>query len=215
MKFELLNTIFFAGFIAYISMRAVYEHRAKAKKAEGRYSDKMGLLLLIPVGVSGLPLPLIYLLTDLLAFADYAISSYFRWTGVIVMLIALWLFRRSHADLGQNWSATLQLKEDHKLVTFGVYRSIRHPMYSAIFLWDISQGMILQNWLAGWAALVAFSVLCIARVPKEERMMTWHFGNEYKEYMNRSGRIFPRMRGTRQVDPATLATSGEIFLNGD
>ena len=197
---DVLNIIFFAGFIAYITMRAVYEHRAKAKETESRYSDTLDFALLIPVGIASLLLPVLLLFTDLLSFADYDIPAYFRWMGLIPLMIALWLFRKSHEDLGQNWSATLQLKQDHKLVTNGIYRSIRHPMYLAILLWDISQGMILQNWLAGWAALVTFSVLCLVRVPKEERMMNRHFGNKYKEYLSQSGRIFPRIRAAKKSD---------------
>lgn len=200
MQFDPLNIIFFAGFIAYIAMRAVYENRAKAKETERRYSDTLDLALLIPVGIGSLLLPVLFLFTNLLSFADYDIPAYCRWSGVLLMIFALWLFRKSHEDLGRNWSATLQLKQDHKLVTNGIYSSIRHPMYLAIFIWDISQGMILQNWLAGWTALVTFSALYLVRVPKEEQMMRWHFGNKYNEYQNQTGRIFPRLRVTKKSD---------------
>jgi protein-S-isoprenylcysteine O-methyltransferase Ste14 len=50
------------------------------------------------------------------------------------LVIGLWLFYRSHADLGTNWSITLEIREQHRLITQGVYRRIRHPMYSALGL---------------------------------------------------------------------------------
>lgn len=52
--------------------------------------------------------------------------------------VALWLLWRSHADLGRSWMGTLAIKEKHALVTQGVYRHIRHPMYAAHWLWGIA-----------------------------------------------------------------------------
>jgi protein-S-isoprenylcysteine O-methyltransferase Ste14 len=109
------------------------------------------------------------------------------------MMAALLLFYRSHADLGPNWSATLELRRGHTLITNGVYRSIRHPMYAAILLWDLAQGLLLSNWLAGWGAFVTFALLYVARAPREERMMCDAFGDDYRAYMRRTGRLFPRL----------------------
>jgi len=105
----------------------------------------------------------------------------------------VWLFWRSHGDLGRNWSPSLQLREGHELVTGGVYRSIRHPMYASMWLWGVAQALLLQNWIAGWAGLVSFVPLYLLRVPREERMMLDEFGEEYRSYMNRTGCIIPRL----------------------
>src|SRR5204863_5926115 len=116
------------------------------------------------------------------------------WAGTLIMAAALWLFWRSHTDLGLNWSQTLEMRKGHQLVRHGVYGSIRHPMYASIWLWDIAQGLLLQNWLAGWTALVAFAVMYFVRTPREEQMMCDVFGQEYRDYMRVTGRLFPRMR---------------------
>ncbi len=113
---------------------------------------------------------------------------------VTVMVISLWLFWRSHADLGHNWSISLELREGHELVTHGVYRKIRHPMYASIWLWNIAQAMLLQNWLAGWPALLAFAAMYFLRTPREEQLMCEAFGEEYREYMRQTGRLLPRRR---------------------
>lgn len=97
-------------------------------------------------------------------------------------------------DLGHNWSATLRIRPEHSLITHGVYRRIRHPMYTAHLLWAIAQGLLLANWLAGWIFLVAFVPLYLLRVPHEEQMMLEQFGQEYRTYMARTGRIIPRLR---------------------
>jgi len=58
--------------------------------------------------------------------------------GAVTFAVALWLLWRSHADLGRSWMGTLAIKEKHALVTQGVYRHIRHPMYAAHWLWGIA-----------------------------------------------------------------------------
>ena len=74
----------------------------------------------------------------------------------------------------------------------GVYRLIRHPMYAAILLFGIAQGLLLHNWLAGWTALATFVLLFVVRAPREERMMFDVFGEEYTKYMQHTGRIVPK-----------------------
>jgi protein-S-isoprenylcysteine O-methyltransferase Ste14 len=77
------------------------------------------------------------------------------------------------------------------VVTSGVYRRIRHPMYTAIALYSIAQALLLPNWIAGPSSLLAFIVLFVLRVNVEEQMMLEHFGDEYAAYMNRTKRLFP------------------------
>lgn len=185
--------VFFAGFVVYTATRAVYARRTRGLARIHRQVDGLETGLLLLVIPSGLLLPLLYLFTPLLWFADYRLPSFLPWCGLVIMLAAIWLFWRSHADLGLNWSATLEVRKDHQLVTKGVYRWIRHPMYAAIFLFSLAQGLLLPNWLAGWSALVPFTLLYILRTPREEQMMCNVFGDEYRAYMQRTGRIFPRL----------------------
>ena len=67
-------------------------------------------------------------------------------------------------DLGGNWSATLEIRERHSLVTHGVYRRVRHPMYAAHWLWGIAQALLIQNWIAGVGGLLFFAPLYLLRV---------------------------------------------------
>jgi len=188
------NIVFLVGFIVYVTIRGVFERRARIKEKMVRRLDAVEKTLLIFVGVGSLLLPVLYLFTPLLAFADYRLPVFAPWLGTALMIAALWLFYRSHADLGKNWSVTLELHKGHQLIRRGIYRSIRHPMYMSILLWGLSQGLLLRNWLAGWSALATFSVLYAVRTPREERMMIEFFGEEYLNYM-RTGRIFPRIVG--------------------
>ncbi len=139
-----------------------------------------------------LAVPLACVLSNALTFADCRLPASAGWTGAAVLVSALWLLQRSHADLGRNWSQTLALREGHQLITVGAYRRVRHPMYAAFWLFGIAQALLLQNWIAGFSGLVAFAPLYYLRVPREERMMLERFGREYEAYMIRTGRVLPR-----------------------
>ena len=80
-------------------------------------------------------------------------------------------FHLTHRALGRNWSVTLEVRESHKLVTDGVYRHVRHPMYTAFWLWAVSQALLLPNWVAGFSGVVGFGTLYLFRVDHEERLM--------------------------------------------
>lgn len=188
------NIVFLIGFVIYIGIRHVFAKRTKAEEKTIRRIDGVEKSLLLIVVAGSLLIPVLYLFTPLLGFADYRLPRFVPWFGTGIMLGSLWLFWRSHADLGLNWSVTLEMRKDHQLIKHGVYRLIRHPMYASIWLWDIAQGLLLQNWLAGWAAILSFAFLYFIRAPREERMMCEFFGQEYEQYMRQTGRLFPRVR---------------------
>jgi protein-S-isoprenylcysteine O-methyltransferase Ste14 len=194
MSMQPSDIVFLIGFIAYITIRGVFARLTKGNERTVSRVDWRERALLCVVFVGCMLLPVVYLFTNLLAFADYRLGPFVPWAGAAVMVAGLWLFWRSHADLGQNWSVTLELRQSHQLVRHGVYRSIRHPMYAAIFLFGLAQGLLLNNWLAGWSGLATFAVMYFVRVPHEERMMCECFGDEYRSYARQTGRVFPRIR---------------------
>jgi len=191
------HVVFFLGFLAYLGIRGAYARQTKhVVKVHRQVDGQEKVLLLFVISSTMLP-PILYLFTPLLSFADYRLPPFMPWCGAAVMVPALWLFWRSHADLGRNWSATLEVRKDHQLVTHGVYRRIRHPMYAAIILWGLAQGLLLSNWLAGWSTLVPFLVMYVLRTPREERMMCEFFGDAYRDYMRQTGRLLPRLFGRK------------------
>ena len=193
MRNQPCDSIFFAGFVVYVAIRGVFKHRTKANETVVGRKDAVEKALMAIVIPGGLLLPVFYLFTPWLAFADYHLPTWAPWCGASLMVFSLWLFWRSHADLGLNWSQTLEIRKAHQLVTHGVYRSVRHPMYASIWLWCLAQGLLLANWLAGWYAGAAFAVMYFVRTPREERMMCDSFGEEYHQYMRQTGRLFPRV----------------------
>jgi protein-S-isoprenylcysteine O-methyltransferase Ste14 len=199
MQDRLFKALYLGGLVAEILVRIpIDRQRRQIAKIDQRVSDaERGLLGLLSLGI--LFIPLIYCFTPWLRFADY------RWPasakaragsiGAALLAAALWLFWRSHHDLGANWSPSLEINDRQTLVTRGVYRTIRHPMYASQWLWNIAQTLLLHNWVAGFAGLAAFLPLYLVRTPREEQMMTEHFGDAYRAYSTRTGRVVPRLRG--------------------
>ncbi|MEM7339933.1 MAG: protein-S-isoprenylcysteine O-methyltransferase [Actinomycetota bacterium] len=149
------------------------------------------LLFLVMAGTTFLPI--VHLLTGVFSFADYDLPTWATVVGAVIPIPALWLFWRSHADLGRNWSVTLEVREEHTLVTNGVYRRVRHPMYTSLFALYLASPLLLHNWIAGFSGVVSFAVLHLVRVANEERMMRDLFGAEYEAYVARTGRLLPRL----------------------
>ena len=139
-------------------------------------------------------LPLLYLATPFLAFTNYSLAAWATWTGTIAQLPFLWLFWRSHADLGRNWSPGLEVRQDHALVTSGVYAWTRHPMYVAIWMSALAQPLLIYNWIAGALVIPACAALWFVRVPNEEAMMRETFGAAYDDYAGKVGRLALRRR---------------------
>ena len=115
-----------------------------------------------------------------------------RWAGFTLGILSVVFWTWTQVTLDTRWSAQLQLRQEHQLVTTGPYARIRHPLYAAMFGWALAVALLTANWI-----FVAFAVLSIAgtlvRIPKEEQMMLETFGDDYKAYMQRTCRFFPRL----------------------
>jgi protein-S-isoprenylcysteine O-methyltransferase Ste14 len=197
MMTKLFKGVYFAGVVAEMALRIPYDRRRRqiAKVDQRVTGAEQRLLAGLFAGLLGLPLA--YSLTPWLDFADYPLSPRGQRragiAGSALLGAAIWLFWRAHRDLGTNWSPSLEIGAQHTLSTEGVYRHIRHPMYASHLLWGLAQALLLPNWIAGLASLVAFLPLYLSRVPREERMMLEHFGEQYRAYCDRTGRILPRL----------------------
>jgi protein-S-isoprenylcysteine O-methyltransferase Ste14 len=139
----------------------------------------------------GFVAPLIWIVSPVFSFAEYSLRPWAFGAGVLCLVGGLWWFHRAHSELGTYWSVTLELRDNHRLITQGVYRYVRHPMYAALFLYSIGQALVLPNWVVGPSYLVAFGILFAFRIGAEERMMLETFGDEYAAYMARTKLLVP------------------------
>jgi protein-S-isoprenylcysteine O-methyltransferase Ste14 len=136
-------------------------------------------------------LAFVYAFSGLLDFAHFDLPPAVRWLGLPAGLLSLWLLVSAHRALGRNWSGILEISEQHRLVVTGPYNRVRHPMYSAFFCLAASYALLSANWLIAASNLGAVTLMYLARVRDEERMMLEQFGEEYRVYMARTGRLIP------------------------
>lgn len=136
---------------------------------------------------------LLYWFTPILAWATL-LPFVVRIVGVLLSFSGLYLFWLTHKALGVNWSPLLEVKKEHKLITTGIYKHIRHPMYTAILVFTLGLGLISANLVVLLLPLIIFSILCYVRISDEEGMMISWFGDEYILYKRKTGMLFPKFR---------------------
>lgn len=158
--------------------------------ASGARDWRESALLLVSLTGLGI-VPLAYAATAFGGLGERTFVPWLAWLGVASGALSLVCFRLTHKALGRNWSVSLELREGHRLVQDGIYRHVRHPMYSAFWLWALAQALLLPNWIAGLSGLVGFGTLYALRVGREERLMSGQFGDEYRDYAARTARLIP------------------------
>ena len=185
--------IFAVLWIAYIAVRVPHEKnykRIERKKVIGEKKERLSIFILLTgVGI----LPWLWILSPWLDSLGMNIPIAIRAVGIVAALFSIWLFWWVHKTLGLNWSPILEIRKEHELIKNGPYKYIRHPMYTQIWIWAISQFLIISNWVAGVAGIALWAIMYFMRVGKEEQMMVDEFGEEYEQYMSKTGRVLPKL----------------------
>lgn len=177
--------------VAWWVIRRPFERKSKRNVLLRDAMDRREKMLLL-ISLTGLGLiPLTYIVTGFPRALNQPFSPLRAVVGLLIFLAALALFYATHKALGRNWSVTLAVRAEHSLVTGGVYRFVRHPMYTAFWMWAIAQALTLQNWVAGPAGLIGFGLLYLMRVGREEALMRETFGAEWDAYAARTPRVIP------------------------
>ena len=176
--------------VAMVAIRSPHGHRSWQVKVVQSRKGRLEIFLMIFASL-GFFTPIVWIATPWLAFADFRLYPLFFVAGTLILALSLWLFYLTHADLGTNWSVTLEIRGTHKLVTDGVYRRVRHPMYSAFLLYAIGQAVVVPNWIAGPSYLVTMALLVALRLKPEEQLMRDQFKEEYDAYVARTKRLIP------------------------
>jgi len=203
-----MNLFFRLAFLSlWISLgivRGYYGRKTKTHDSLASITEKMktadmgmgkGLMVLTAIitviGVIGLILYLLAL--PWWPWTHIPLGEYVQWIGIIVSIIPIFYLVWVHRHLDKQWSIALEIQEDHKLITTGPYKRIRHPMYLGIFVYTIGLCLISLDIL-----VTLFFVFTIwvnyRRIPNEEQMMIDQFGDEYIKYMGKTGRLIPSFR---------------------
>jgi protein-S-isoprenylcysteine O-methyltransferase Ste14 len=185
------SLVWFAGVVGWYIIRYPFERKANKVGVRKSLFDRRESSVLAVALLGLFVIPCLYAVTGFPASLDRPFIPAVAWLGLVPLSAALWLFRRSHVDLGRNWSISLELREQHALVKTGVYRLIRHPMYSSFFLLGVAQMLLLSNWLPDASGLLGAGAFYAFRIRREEAMMLESFGDDYRAYMAETKQLIP------------------------
>ncbi len=186
----LASLIFFTGF----GISAYFRRKADQESGEqvSRRVDGTALLSIIRIG--GLVLwlsPLAYLINPhWMNWSKLGLLVGFRWAGAVLGILCTigiyWLF----SSIGSGITPTSATRTEHELSTSGPYRWVRHPLYTIGTTFFISFGLMADNWFIMLLGLLTFIIMAF-RTPQEEANLIAKFGDEYRDYMTRTGRFLP------------------------
>jgi protein-S-isoprenylcysteine O-methyltransferase Ste14 len=178
-----------------MSISIYYRHKADRESGEKISRSADGSLMATIIRIGGLILwlsPFVYLINPAwMAWSKIGLPEWLRWLGVVVGVLCVagvyWLF----SSIGSGITPTSATRREHSLATGGPYRWVRHPLYTIGSSLFISFGMMADNWFIALLGILAFIGMAI-RTPKEEANLIEKFGDEYREYMTRTGRFLPK-----------------------
>jgi protein-S-isoprenylcysteine O-methyltransferase Ste14 len=155
-----------------------------------------GWFLLIAIRLCAVPLlaSVILFVIDpaLMAWSALPLPGWARWAGAALGATLPALIYWTFSNLGKNLTDTVVTRREHTLVTTGPYRWVRHPFYLVILLVVVVITLLMANWLVLFAGLTVFTLLAI-RVRREEAKLAERFGDQYRNYVARTGAFFPKI----------------------
>lgn len=190
MQRMVLNAIYLILMVVFFLSKIAYG-RSSIKKNIRRGPRKDSAFLFL-VNISIIILPLIYATTSLFELFDYSLPDPLALMGISGLLLSILISLKGHTDLGRNFTTAPGWNGDHTLITKGIYAHVRHPLYLSLLIWGIFTPWLLQNYIVGLFPLVCITAFILVRVPMEERMLLEEFGDEYRSYQGRTGRLMPR-----------------------
>jgi protein-S-isoprenylcysteine O-methyltransferase Ste14 len=190
--------------VATLSLSAYFRRRARTagEVIPRRREGGAWLAARLAGGLSLLALILMHILAPgYMQWASFPIFRWLQWVGVaagvLVVPLVYWVF----VSLGPNVSETVLTKREHCLVTNGPYRWVRHPLYATASTMLLALGLMLASWPVLLGALLAAVLVRLLVIPAEERHLIAKFGDDYRAYMRRTGRLLPRPAAFRRLPP--------------
>lgn len=112
-------------------------------------------------------------------------------TGLALTACGVGLGIWARLTLGANWSGVVTLKKDHELICTGLYRWIRHPIYSGILLAMIGTALI-KGHLRGWLGFAVVLATFYFKARREEDFLRQEFGQGFEEHARNTGMFLPK-----------------------
>ena len=172
-------------------------HRLKSQrsgeKLDRRQEGTFILATLRPIAVLRMAGLVVWLINPgWMSWSSVDCPIWLRWIGVGLGVISasliVWVLR----SLGTNLTDTVVTRREHTLVTTGLYQWVRHPFYLAFGLAVVSDSLVTANWFLALTGALTFALI-VVRTKREEENLINRFGDDYRRYMDTTGRFFPRL----------------------
>jgi protein-S-isoprenylcysteine O-methyltransferase Ste14 len=205
-----------ALFLVDVSVRLYYmKSRRKFERAAVKHEKREKFFYRL-VGMGIIPI-FYYSLTSRIDTFRLPFAAWVRWLGAGIFFAGDLLFVWSHRALGSNWSPIMEIRRGHTLVTEGPYRFVRHPMYAAIILIGTGVSLLAANWVVSLSYMLPVIFMYLTRVSDEEKMMIEQFGDEYRDYMRKTGRLVPKLSSLinkSKIQKQIRFSNLELYLGG-
>jgi protein-S-isoprenylcysteine O-methyltransferase Ste14 len=191
---QIFRLLFVAIYAVFFGVRIRYRVESARREPERRQKLKGWATKVLVVAILGYFASIILYLLDVpwVSWLRLGLPIWLRWLAAFGASSSVVLVAWAHRTLGRQYSAELAIQKGHVLVTTGPYARTRHPMYTGFNVFSLSLAVMSSNLL-----LLLFAVLVALPFPwiavEEERMLLDTFGDEYREYMRRTGRFFPKI----------------------
>jgi protein-S-isoprenylcysteine O-methyltransferase Ste14 len=117
-------------------------------------------------------------------------SAFILVAGVALTYAGVALAIWARVVLGRQWSATVTIKEGHRLVRNGPYSVVRHPIYSGLMLAVLGTALVVGE-LRAFVALAMILAIWLVKSRLEERFMIGQFGRDYEDYRRHTWALIP------------------------
>ena len=181
---------------AVLLVPAAFYYRFKSQstgEALDRRQEGLAILLTLrPIALAGMAGLITFMVNpSAMAWSSLPLADSLRWAGVGIGIaggaLLLWTF----SALGPNLTDTVVTRKTHTLVTRGPYRWVRHPFYDSAALCILANSLVAANWFLLLTGMLAL-LLLVVRTRKEEENLLKRFGDDYRAYMQRTGRFWPK-----------------------
>lgn len=116
--------------------------------------------------------------------------SFQNFLGLFLLITGFIILITAQITLGKFYSSTLVIRNDHQLITYGIYRFTRNPIYLGGII--VSFGIpVFASSLPGHLIMSALNPVILYRIRLEERLLIEEFGDSYRHYMMATRKLLP------------------------
>ena len=190
------RTLFLIAAIFMFAIRIYYQRKIRSERL---HTEERGSRLRLIPGAIAAFVTIVFGLEYIFAPRTFEFAylieypTWLRWVGMLMLIIGIGLLWAAHHHLGKSFHSLVVLKEDQVLVESGPYKWIRHPIYTAYILNYVGGGLLAGNWVLTFVPVFFFGLMIFLRLGEEEAVLVEKFGDNYRDYIKRTGRLLPKI----------------------